>query len=261
MPSRSVKRRRASPVEAGRAVNDKHECFTSWAKGRDVEIEGVSPQHIKGQGLGLVTTRAIKKGDRILFVPEKAMFKPDFAALRRLKMERASPQAKLVVSAMLMFDQSDKQFAPWKDTWPTDSDFDQCMPLYWDESLDAELPPSVQAPFARQRADYDRDWRASEAVMKEKANKDEATFKYYWMIVNSRSFHWLPPKGGAGFMVMCPFIDYINHGPTGTGCDVMQRSDGYEVVAQRDYGRSFPHVSSSFHSFHLGVSDVDVASR
>jgi hypothetical protein len=38
-------------------------------------------------------------------------------------------------------------------------------------------------------------------------------------------------------MVLCPFVDYMNHGPTGSGVTVMQTSKGYEVIAERDYGK------------------------
>jgi hypothetical protein len=38
-------------------------------------------------------------------------------------------------------------------------------------------------------------------------------------------------------MVLCPFVDYMNHAPNGHGCEVKQSGRGYEVVAERDYGK------------------------
>ena len=67
------------------------------------------------------------------------------------------------------------------------------------------------------------------------------------MIVNSRSFSWKPPHLKVGEMVMCPFIDLMNHGSTGSGCKVTQNAKGYEVHADRDYGKHrFSYSSLDF---------------
>jgi hypothetical protein len=63
--------------------DDKHTLFATWAKERGVEIDSVAPKQLPGRGLGLMTTAAIEAGTRILFVPEKAMFKPDAAFVKR----------------------------------------------------------------------------------------------------------------------------------------------------------------------------------
>jgi len=223
---------------------DKHAKFTQWAKDRGVEINGVQAAQIPGRGLGLLTTRPLKEGQRILFVPEKAMFKPDFAMLKREQLGQASPQAQLAVSSMLAFRPSgDKTLPTWSVTWPTQGDFGQGMPMRWSQAMQDRLPPSVQQPLDRQLADYAKDWITSRATC-DKYGFLESDFRYHWMIVNSRSFHWKPPRGQAGMMVMCPFIDYLNHGPTGTTCRVTQYPTGYEVVADRDYGKCL-----SLHTF------------
>jgi hypothetical protein len=239
MPRPPKRARLSEPIAETKAPigDDKHILFTAWALERGVEINSVAPQQLPGRGLGLMTTAAIKAGDCLLFVPEKAMFKPDFAFVKRSGLERASPQAKLSVSIMAKFTPTDSLLATWEATWPTKQDFDANMPLSWPEELLGHLPPPVLAPFERQKADYARDWEAAKSLCEEK-EWDEATFKYYWCIVNSRSFHWKPSAGRAGSMVLCPFVDYMNHGPTGSGVTVMQSSKGYEVVAERDYGKS-----------------------
>lgn len=216
--------------------DDKHTLFTAWAQERGVEINSVAPQQLPGRGLGLMTTAPVKAGTRLLFIPEKAMFKPDAAFVKRSGLERASPQAKLSVSIMAKFTPTDSQLAPWEATWPTKADFDASMPLSWPKTLLEYLPPPVLAPFERQKADYERDWEAAKALC-EQHEWDEATFRYYWCIVNSRSFHWKPSAGRAGSMVLCPFVDYMNHAPSGSTITVMQNSKGYEVVADRDYGK------------------------
>ncbi|EMC98037.1 hypothetical protein BAUCODRAFT_67154 [Baudoinia panamericana UAMH 10762] len=212
----------------------RHEAFTEWAQARGVEIGKVKPARLPGRGLGLVTTASVKKNQRILFVPEKAMFKPDSALLKQHNLQHASPQAQLAVSVLAACATQVSAIALWEATWPTDTDFEQGMPMRWDGCLQDLLPPSVQQPLQRQQDDYMKDVGSVHTFLRH-ARVTEQRFRYYWSIVNSRSFHWKPPKGKAGSMVMCPFIDYTNHGPTGTGCNVSQRSNGYEMLANRDY--------------------------
>lgn len=227
-----------SPNEAqDDTPSDKHTIFTAWALESGVEINSVKPQQLPGRGLGLMTTATIKKGSRLMFVPEKAMFKQDNAFLKRSRLERSSPQAKLSLSILAKSSAADSPLETWQATWPTKQDFDTCMPLSWPRDVFAPyLPPAVAAPFERQKADYARDWEAVAPLCEEKGWSED-DFKYYWCIVNSRSFHWKPATGGAGSMVLCPFVDYMNHGPTGSGCEVRQSGRGYEVVAGRDYGK------------------------
>jgi len=240
MGPRTAKRKRASdsqplPSKSSRDA-DKHKVFTSWATDCGVQIDGVQPAQLPGRGLGLVVTKSIKSGERILFVPEKAMFKPQTTRTQAKPLRNASPQAQLAASILAACKKPDSQYPVWKATWPTMQDFQQSMPVFWPAGLQKLLPASVLQPLQRQKDDYAKDWRAVGNLCEE-SGWTEQDFKYYWMIVNSRSFHWKPANGRAGSMVMCPFIDYMNHGPTGTSCNVSQTQTGYEVVAERDYGK------------------------
>lgn len=208
----------------------KHAVFTAWSIERGVEIKGVKPARLPGRGLGLVTTKKIKNGARVLFIPERAMFKPDCSI-------KASPQAQLALSVMRADKHADSSMSTWTATWPTDSIFEHSMPMRWQTDLRALLPPPVKQPLVRQEEDYSNDLEAANEYLSAEDHSREE-FRYYWSIVNSRSFHW-KPKGKAGSMVLCPFIDYINHSPSGTTCDVYQRSNGYEVIADKDYGKLY----------------------
>ncbi|KAM0718118.1 hypothetical protein Q7P37_006450 [Cladosporium fusiforme] len=254
MSTRSKKRARLSETSAEAEPapkaaspskeNDRHALFTTWAQEQGVEINSVAPQQLPNRGLGLLTTAPVKAGERMLFVPEKAMFKPVPATLKSAgltqKPSTASPQAQLSLSALAKFSASDASstsgpgLRTWQATWPTMQDFSASMPLCWPEDLVGQLPPAVLAPLERQKADYARDWEAVKGFCETKGWSEE-TFKYYWCIVNSRSFHWKPSANRAGSMVLCPFVDYMNHGPTGSGCTVVQTAVGYEVWAARDY--------------------------
>ncbi|KAK0256642.1 hypothetical protein LTS16_006628 [Friedmanniomyces endolithicus] len=234
MPPRVAKRTKLSEPKSPANVGivppeDKHAAFTAWSKERGVEIRHVKPAQLPGRGLGLVTTAKIKTGARIIFVPEKAMFKP-YSFLTN-----ASPQAQLAVSLLVDCIAAQPTISTWAATWPTDVDFEHSMPLRWPESLRDLIPPPVEQPLRRQEEDLLKDLNSVHDFLAASELSDD-DFRYYWFIVNSRSFHWKPSGGKVGSMVMCPFIDYINHAPSGSACNVFERANGYEVVADRDYG-------------------------
>ena len=237
--SRAAKRAKlsdsANSDESTQTATDKHSTFTNWAQARGVEINGVTPMQLPGRGLGLITTQAVATGERMLFIPEKAMFKPSPRFLKAQSLERASPQAQLAISAMNVAMSDDSPLAVWQATWPSAEDLTQALPMCWTHTERGHLPPSVQQPLARQEEDYRKDWEAVSQIC-EVNGWSEREWKYYWQIVNSRSFHWKSSKSKAGSMVMCPFIDYLNHGPSGTTCNVIQGPRGYEMTADRDYG-------------------------
>ena len=239
MSTNASKRKRLSEGKPENAHDeDKHRIFTNWAKERGVQINGVKPARIPGRGLGLVATRNLRDGDQLLFIPEKAMFQPDPVALKREGLAQTSPQAQLAVSVLLAFNGPHRGLKVWEDTWPSRTDFEGSMPMCWPNPVRQYLPPPVHQPLERQLSDYDKDWNAASNLCR-KNGFSEDDFKYYWMIVNSRSFHWKPRASIGGVMVMCPFIDYINHGPTGSSCRVSQTAKGYEVTADRNYGEHF----------------------
>ena len=237
-----AKKRRLAVQEQPEEDQDKHILFTQWAKDRGVVIGSVKPSVIPGRGVGLVTTAKIKKGEQIIFVPEKAMFKPDPSISQIVKktksdIDKPSPQAHLAVSMMVACFKKDSDYETWQKTWPTQEDFESSMPLFWSDEMCEFLPESVKQPLGRMREDYERDLKFCKRSLSTLMRGLEQDFKYFWAIVNSRSFHFKPPGAKPGFMVLCPFVDYMNHGPTGTGVKVSQTPKGYEVVADRDYGK------------------------
>ncbi|KAK5114671.1 hypothetical protein LTR62_002244 [Meristemomyces frigidus] len=233
MSSRATKRKKLASAAATLAGDDYHAAFAIWSRERGVEIGNVTAATLPGRGLGLITTATIAKGNRMLFVPARAMFMPDMPLLKKHKLAQASPQAQLAFSAMAASKTPGMQI--WQATWPTDEDFERSLPMRWPVQVRDLLPPSIDQPLRRQEEDYRKDWLSLRDSASSGFPFDEQLFRYYWSIVNSRSFHWKPPKGRPGSMVMCPFIDYMNHGPTGTSCDILQRPNGYEVLAERDY--------------------------
>lgn len=219
-------------AQKSRPLPDEHIIFQQWAISQGVEIHpSVSPAALPGRGIGLQTTSSIRKGTRVLLIPERAIFKPRKEDGKRPHKDGPgpSPHAHLALSAFRSFNK-DPQLRKWSATWPTEVEIRSSLPLFWPDSLLDKLPPTTRAVLDRQRDDFEEDLRST-------AQAGCSDFEYFWAIVNSRSFHWKPPGSRPGFMVLCPFIDYLNHGPNGTGVDVRQTAQGFEVHTNRDYGK------------------------
>lgn len=222
---------------------DKHEVFTQWSRGKGVEIGSVKPAILRGRGVGLITTAKVKKGERLIFVPEKAMFKPNLDLFGKQKSryfrQTASPQAQLALSILYESIRDDSPYQEWKRTWPSNRDFQSSMPLFWKTEFRDLLPPAVQQPLQRHIEDYEKDLTFAQAHRPAgfESFDIENEFRYHWAIVNSRSFHFKPPGSRPGYMVLCPFIDYMNHAASGGTVNVKQNAKGYEVIADRDYGK------------------------
>ena len=186
---RSARKRRISTTDTAnnrkksQVEEDKHALFTQWSQSRGVQIHNVKPASLLGRGIGLRTTAKIKQDERILFVPEKAMFKPNTKLVTTSKGSATSmsPQAQLAISIMQECQNSESQYQLWKSTWPTHSDFKASMPLFWNSKLQSHLPPSVHLPLDRQKADYHKDQESFKDSNPALSSED---FDYFWAIVN-----------------------------------------------------------------------------
>lgn len=185
----SRKRRSSIPDTANnrkksQIEEDKHALFTQWSQSRGVQIHNVKPASLPGRGIGLRTTAKIKQDERVLFVPEKAMFKPNTKLVTASKgptTSSMSPQAQLAISIMQECQNSESQYQLWKSTWPTHSDFKASMPLFWSSKLQSHLPPSVHLPLDRQKADYEKDFQSFKDSNPALSSEE---FDYFWAIVN-----------------------------------------------------------------------------
>jgi hypothetical protein len=219
--------------EPDNSLPPQHKIFQDWAVSKGVEIHpSITPAKIPNRGIGLQATDHIPKGTRIIFVPEKAIFKPfKYDQDRNKQQWDRSAQASLAWAARNCMTDPDLQ--KWSATWPSERELRASLPLFWPKQLQSLLPPSTLAVLRRQEADYKRD-------LKESGQSEGGVLDYTWMIVNSRSFYWDPIGRQPGYMVLCPFIDYFNHGPEGTGVIVRQTPKGYEVWTNMQYSE-FDH--------------------
>jgi hypothetical protein len=172
-----------------------------------------------------------------VLVPNKAMLKPNFQISRvgdldRLK--KLSRHAHLTMTLMAECEKTDEPLQAWTATWPSRSDMMACMPIQWDSSLQEMLPSATQDLLKTQIEEFESDLRSASELWDHEFDIRE--FMYYWCIVSTRGFHFKPPGNAPAYTVMCPFLDFANHGPSGSGIKVEQTRNGYEAVVDRPYG-------------------------
>lgn len=135
-----------------------------------------------------------------------------------------------------------EKFAPWRAVWPSRQDFEDTLPILWTQCLKgiktsgppySLLPSSISGSWntiakrpikcaytaehqnllPEQEKRLDKAYRVIKQVFQD---IDKDTYTYYWLIVNTRSFHHIPvgtpaPEDRYDAMALCPFGDYFNH--------------------------------------------------
>lgn len=139
----------------------------------------------------------------------------------------ASPQAQLAAHLTIAAQSWPRPewYVNSRAVWPTPEDFKACM-LAWSSKSELEVlkkwvPPGVAKPLERLLLDLDKDGKTVRHLCGEDDVKAQEAWTeewiYHWILVNTRSFHWKPHGVCEGSMVMCPFLDYMNHCPNGQG--------------------------------------------
>lgn len=153
------------------------------------------------------------------------MIRASSSALKTHGLETASPQAQLAAYLTLsaMASPQPDWYRESRAVWPSAEDFKACM-IAWSAESELEVlrewaPPGAKGPLERLLVDLAKDggdvghlWEGKEG---EEGWREE--WIYHWILVNTRSFHWKPVGVKDGSMVMCPFLDYMNHCPNGLG--------------------------------------------
>lgn len=118
-----------------------------------------------------------------------------------------------ILAAELTLDQSSAR-GPWRAVMPSRLDFEDSMPLMWDNGLQALLPFASKALLDNQKAKLTRDWSSVHSALPATVYED---YLYNWLIVNTRTFHYLSssrkvkrPKNPDDCMALNPFADYFN---------------------------------------------------
>ncbi|KAF2820058.1 SET domain-containing protein [Ophiobolus disseminans] len=224
-----------------------HTKFVTWAKENGVDINGIAPARFVDRGMGIVAAKDIKKGDRLVHVKNTSLIHAALPAIRDLQLPENVPVHGRLAAALALWysDAEHQEYKIWQDVWPTQSDFQSTMPLYYAQELQNLLPHAATTLLNNQSAKLEKDW---EDLRRHIPSISKELFMYTWLIVNTRTFYWtypdlpnshprLPKKRkqltADDCYAMCPFMDYFNH--SDVGCDPQSDSKGYSVAADRDY--------------------------
>jgi hypothetical protein len=168
-------------------------------------------------------------------------------SVRKLKLPDHVPvHGRLAATLALWWSDPDNQeYKPWQDVWPTQSDFQSTMPIYYTKGLQKFLPHAATILLDNQNTKLEKDWNDLRTYI---PSISKELFLYTWLIVNTRTFYWeypdlpnshprLPKKRkqltADDCYAMCPFMDYFNH--SDVGCTPQSDSKGYSVTADREY--------------------------
>ncbi|EGC47852.1 SET domain-containing protein [Histoplasma capsulatum var. duboisii H88] len=274
-----------SPSSAG----PEHEKFTEWAISQGVEINGVAPAQFPGQGVGIAAQRNIDVGEVIVRVPIGLMLTTKSIPSKfREKFPDNIPVQGLYAAYICCTEEFQEKFAPWRAVWPSRQDFEDTLPILWAQRLKGIktsgpsyplLPSSISGSWntiakrpikcaytaehqnllPEQEKRFDKAYRVIKQVFQ---NIDKDTYTYYWLIVNTRSFHHIPvgtsaPEDRYDAMALCPFGDYFNHIDEG-GCEVSFNDNFYTFKTSRAYEKGEEiFISYGNHSGDVLLTDCE----
>lgn len=136
-------------------------------------------------------------------------------------------------------------YAAWRETWPSQQQFEESMPILWPSSWRTPgvhlgsgqgfpnqvwaFPPAIGGRWGsrpmlwhtdsssgllcQQERKLRQDWAITYNVF---PGESWDKYRYYWLLVNTRSFYFNLPgskyyQAREDRMVLCPFVDYFNH--------------------------------------------------
>lgn len=77
----------------------------------------------------------------MVYVPSAALLTVDSPIVRRLKLPHScTVHGRLAAALTAIFKTPNSELEPWRATWPSVRDFQQSMPLLWDDQLREILP-------------------------------------------------------------------------------------------------------------------------
>ncbi|KAF2094437.1 SET domain-containing protein [Rhizodiscina lignyota] len=223
-----------------------HQAFVDWAtSSQGVIINGIQAARIPGRGHGIISSRRIKKDERLVFVPSKALITINSEFVKSLKLpNQCTVHGRLAAALMLVHSDDSRSYLPWEQTWPTMEELMQSIPLQWSRNHVDLLSQSAKALREKQTSKLTKDRDALRHIVPPEL-LDSDLYVYFWLVVNTRCFFWdYPPPGRKRFkrrktqnvddcMALCPFADYFNHAED--GCDFDSNPSGCWITADRDY--------------------------
>lgn len=129
-------------MDSYESLNAIHQAFVDWAVSTQaVEIDGVEAAQIPGRGHGIVASRDVAKGERLVFVPANSLITIDSGFVKQLKLpSKCTVHGRLAAALMILRLDESRYYSLWERTWPTREDFAEVMPIQWERELVDLLP-------------------------------------------------------------------------------------------------------------------------
>ncbi|EEQ90825.1 SET domain-containing protein [Blastomyces dermatitidis ER-3] len=273
------------------SAGPEHEKFTEWAISQGIQINGVAPTRFPGQGVGIAAQRKIHAGEVVVRVPISEMLTiKSVPSTFREKFPDNIPVQGLYAAYICCTEEFQDRYAPWRAVWPSRQDLGQILPTLWPQLLKGSasgrsvsslsyplLPPSISGSWntiskrpikhaytaehqnllPEQEKRLDKAYHIVKQVLQD---VDKDLYTYYWLIVHTRSFHYIPagtspPKDHNDAMALCPFGDYFNHIDEG-GCEVSFDNDYYTFRTSKSYDKGEEiFISYGNHSCDILLTD------
>ncbi|KAI1749644.1 putative SET domain-containing protein [Xylaria castorea] len=205
-----------------------------WIESKGVEMDGVIPTKIPARGIGIVATRKIRTGEKIMQIPEKAIYSLHSIPTSIIsKLPSDVPLHGLLAADLTL--RTSSIDLPWVEVLPTQANFAASVPLMWPEELHAFLPRSAYHILKRQQIKFQHE---CDSVAKAVPDLDRSKYKFFWLIINSRTFLYETPDmekyHWEDKLCLLPAADLFNH--SNDGCTVTWwDKEGYTITANRTY--------------------------
>ncbi|KAM7216441.1 hypothetical protein V8F06_008154 [Rhypophila decipiens] len=227
----------------------------NWGKEHGVVLNGVKAKAIPNRGIGIVATRALKPGDTVLSIPLKAtrniknIHPPIMFKTHDVGITDITVHSLLAVDLIISFQNNPARTTPNHNPWlaalPSLEDFTKTTPYFFPPELQALLPKPARDIIAKQNRIINHDFAILSDIYWPGSGRNLMTkeqFVHAWFIVNTRTFHYLPPGmdekkvSWDDQMALVPIADLVNHGD-GEGCVFGFSEDGFVAIVEKEYCR------------------------
>ncbi len=135
-----------------------HEDFTAWALNQGVQINGIRPRKLPGRGIGMVAEKPLEEGERLAFVPCKALLAidttPTWLKINELVKVLDVSEKEITVHGALaayltvMSAGRVGHLELWRRVWPSLEDFRESMPILWAQEYQELLTPPAKGKYS-----------------------------------------------------------------------------------------------------------------
>ncbi|XP_069492226.1 SET domain-containing protein 4 isoform X2 [Ambystoma mexicanum] len=250
---RARKRRKLIVTSTHSGVNQSHKLehiqLKKWLKHRGFEDNTLKTAHFPGTGRGLLATKSLQAGERIIALPERCLLttgvvlESDLGEYIKNWKPPVSPLLALstyLIAEKYAGDQS--QWKPYLDVLPSS----YTCPVCWDHSTVTLLPEPLRGKAQEQRTCLQELYTSSlpffsslQPLFPESVERilNYEALLWAWCTVNTRTVYMKHPhrewfSKEVDLYALAPYLDLLNHSPTvQVNAAFNQRSRCYEITA------------------------------